>query len=81
MITVTIIIYSAAIFKGVLENFLKKFVKKRNGRGRYALIEKRSVCTIGKRFYFLLNTERKLKKFREFPNGEENPDRFQSAVL
>ena len=47
----------------------------------YASIEKRSVCTIGKRFFFLLNTERKLKKFREFPNGEENPDRFQSAVL
>jgi len=54
MITVTIIIYSAAIFKGVLENFLKKFVKKRNGRGRYALIEKRSVCTIGKRFFLYI---------------------------
>ena len=59
MITVTIIIYSAAIFKGVLENFLKKFVKKRNGRGRYALIEKRSVCTIGKRFFFWSFSENK----------------------
>ena len=42
MITVTIIIYSAAIFKGVLGNVLKKFVKKRNGRGMYANnVEKR----------------------------------------
>lgn len=51
-----------------MKNFLKNFIERRNAGGRYAFIKKRSVCVVGKRFFFV--------KYGE--NVEKNSESFQT---